>query len=31
LRSTLSWREDVEMAIDRLLGAVQKEPALRPL
>lgn len=31
LRSTISWREDVEMAIDRLLGAVQKEPALRPL
>ncbi len=30
LRSTLSWKEDVEMAIDRLLGAVQKEPALRP-
>ena len=31
LRSTLSWKEDVEMAIDRLLGGVQKEPALRPL
>ncbi|MDI5961906.1 GNAT family N-acetyltransferase [Streptomyces sp. SL13] len=31
LRSTLSWKEDVEMALDRLLGAVQKEPALRPL
>ncbi|MFB7494948.1 GNAT family N-acetyltransferase [Streptomyces sp. NPDC056161] len=31
LRTTLSWKEDVEMAIDRLLGAVQKEPALRPL
>ncbi|RRQ80357.1 GNAT family N-acetyltransferase [Streptomyces griseofuscus] len=31
LRSTLSWKEDVEMAIDRLLGAVQKEPVLRPL
>jgi len=31
LRSTLSWKEDVELAIDRLLGAVQKEPALRPL
>ncbi|WP_030193325.1 GNAT family N-acetyltransferase [Streptomyces sp. NRRL S-87] len=30
LRSTLSWKEDVEMAIDRLLGAVQKEPVLRP-
>ncbi|MBP0460420.1 GNAT family N-acetyltransferase [Streptomyces montanisoli] len=31
LRSTLSWKGDVEMALDRLLGAVQKEPALRPL
>ncbi|MEU6069554.1 MULTISPECIES: GNAT family N-acetyltransferase [Streptomyces] len=31
LRSTLSWKEDVELAIDRLLGAVQKEPVLRPL
>ncbi|MEU6088629.1 GNAT family N-acetyltransferase [Streptomyces sp. NPDC047085] len=31
LRSTLSWKEDVEHALDRLLGAVQKEPALRPL
>ncbi|MGC4980061.1 MULTISPECIES: GNAT family N-acetyltransferase [unclassified Streptomyces] len=31
LRTTLSWKEDVELALDRLLGAVQKEPALRPL
>ncbi|MEV6120270.1 GNAT family N-acetyltransferase [Streptomyces sp. SID8352] len=31
LRSTLSWKEDVEMALDRLLGAVQKDPVLRPL
>ncbi|MET8560624.1 GNAT family N-acetyltransferase [Streptomyces flaveolus] len=31
LRTTISWKEDVEMALDRLLGAVQKEPALRPL
>ncbi|WP_030806036.1 GNAT family N-acetyltransferase [Streptomyces sp. NRRL F-2799] len=31
LRSTLSWKEDVEMALDRLLGAVHKEPVLRPL
>ncbi|MFJ4772746.1 GNAT family N-acetyltransferase [Streptomyces uncialis] len=31
LRTTLSWKEDVEMALDRLLGAVQKEPVLRPL
>ncbi len=28
LRTTLSWKEDVELALDRLLGAVQKEPAL---
>lgn len=25
LRTTLSWKEDVELALDRLLGAVQKE------
>lgn len=31
LRTTLSWKEDVELALDRLLGAVQKEPQLRPL
>ncbi|MGS2589100.1 N-acetyltransferase family protein [Streptomyces hebeiensis] len=31
LRTTLSWKEDVELALDRLLGAVKKEPALRPL
>ncbi|WP_327176809.1 GNAT family N-acetyltransferase [Streptomyces sp. NBC_01335] len=31
LRTTLSWREDVELALDRLLGVVQKEPVLRPL
>lgn len=31
LRTTISWKADVEIAIDRLLGAVQKEPALRPL
>ncbi|WP_181767292.1 GNAT family N-acetyltransferase [Streptomyces albidus (ex Kaewkla and Franco 2022)] len=31
LRSAVSWREDVERALDQLLGAVQKEPALRPL
>lgn len=31
LRTMLSWREDVELALDRLLGKVQKEPALRPL
>lgn len=31
LRSTISWKEDVELAIDRLLGHVQKDPVLRPL
>lgn len=31
LRTTLSWKEDVELALDRLLGAVKKEPVLRPL
>lgn len=31
LRSTVSWREDMERALDQLLGVVQKEPALRPL
>ncbi|MEU9774452.1 GNAT family N-acetyltransferase [Streptomyces sp. NPDC047968] len=31
LRTMLSWKEDVELALDRLLGAVQKDPVLRPL
>ncbi|MET9478827.1 GNAT family N-acetyltransferase [Streptomyces sp. NBC_01317] len=31
LRTMLSWKEDVELALDRLLGKVHKEPALRPL
>ncbi|WP_037574335.1 GNAT family N-acetyltransferase [Phaeacidiphilus oryzae] len=31
LRSTVSWRAEVEVALERLLGAVQKEPSLRPL
>lgn len=31
LRSTVSWKADMERALDQLLGAVQKEPALRPL
>jgi GNAT superfamily N-acetyltransferase len=31
LRSTVSWREDMERALDQLLGAVQKDPVLRPL
>lgn len=31
LRSTVSWKEDVERALDQLLGVVQKEPVPRPL
>ncbi|MFJ2646048.1 GNAT family N-acetyltransferase [Streptomyces sp. NPDC087420] len=31
LRTMLSWKEDVELALDRLLGKVHKEPVLRPL
>jgi GNAT superfamily N-acetyltransferase len=31
LRSAISWKEDVELALDKLLGAVQKDPVLRPL
>ncbi|MGI8694446.1 MAG: hypothetical protein ACR2JK_16360 [Geodermatophilaceae bacterium] len=30
LRSTATWREDVEYAIERLLGSITLEPALRP-
>ncbi|MEU9133826.1 GNAT family N-acetyltransferase [Kitasatospora sp. NPDC048540] len=29
-RTTLSWKGDVEGAIERLLGGARKEPALRP-
>ncbi|MFJ4191694.1 GNAT family N-acetyltransferase [Kitasatospora sp. NPDC089509] len=29
-RTTLTWREDVEGALERLLGGGRKEPALRP-
>ncbi|MGW6917443.1 GNAT family N-acetyltransferase [Kitasatospora sp. NPDC054939] len=29
-RTTLSWKGDVEGALERLLGAGRKEPALRP-
>jgi GNAT superfamily N-acetyltransferase len=31
LKSTLSWREDVEVALERLLGSMSPEPALRPV
>src|SRR5215217_4642502 len=30
LKTTLSWREDVEYALERLLGSMNPEPALRP-
>lgn len=30
LRSVASWREDVEYAIERLLGSISADPALRP-
>ena len=31
LRSTVSWKQDVERALDQLLRAVQKDRVLRPL
>ena len=31
LRSTLTWREDVEVALERLLGAVRPESVPRPV
>ncbi|MFL6129022.1 MAG: GNAT family N-acetyltransferase [Mycobacteriales bacterium] len=30
LRTTVSWREDVEYALERLLGTMTPEPAYRP-
>lgn len=30
LRSTVTWREDVEYAWERLLGSISLDPALRP-
>ncbi|MBA3251591.1 MAG: GNAT family N-acetyltransferase [Geodermatophilaceae bacterium] len=30
LRSTVTWREDVEYALERLLGSISFDPALRP-
>ncbi|MFI6447602.1 GNAT family N-acetyltransferase [Kitasatospora sp. NPDC050543] len=29
-RATVSWKDDVEGALERLLGGARKEPALRP-
>ncbi len=31
LKNTVSWREDVEVALDRLLGSMTPERALRPV
>ncbi|HSK27713.1 MAG TPA: GNAT family N-acetyltransferase [Jiangellales bacterium] len=31
LRSTVSWREDVEVALERILGSMSPEPSLRPV
>jgi GNAT superfamily N-acetyltransferase len=31
LKNALSWREDVEVALERLLGSMQPEPAFRPV
>jgi hypothetical protein len=31
LKTVVSWREDVEIALERLLGSMTPEPALRPV
>ena len=31
LKNALSWREDVEVALERLLGSMNPDPALRPV
>lgn len=31
LKTTVSWREDVEIALERLLGSMTPEPAFRPV
>ena len=31
LKSTVSWREDVEVALERLLGSMTPDPLLRPV
>lgn len=31
LKSTVSWREDVEVALERLLGSMSPDPMLRPV
>jgi hypothetical protein len=31
LKTAVSWREDVEVALERLLGSMNPEPSLRPV
>jgi hypothetical protein len=31
IKATLSWREDVEVALERILGSMTPEPAFRPV
>ncbi len=31
LKNTVSWREDVEVALERLLGSMNPDPVLRPV
>jgi hypothetical protein len=31
LKSAVSWREDVEVALERLLGSMSPDPLLRPV
>jgi len=31
LKNALSWREDVEVALERLLGSMNPEPVFRPV
>jgi GNAT superfamily N-acetyltransferase len=31
LKNTITWREDVEVALERLLGSMHPEPALKPV
>jgi GNAT superfamily N-acetyltransferase len=31
LRSTVTWREDAEAVVERIIGSVVREPALRPV
>lgn len=31
LKSAVSWREDVEVALERLLGSISPDPVLRPV